>query len=107
MSQIEFEGDNRAPLRYSSHRIIGEPQVPGFTNVLLKIGITKSQKSAFHLLVGTAIGALILAAIILYVTYGKGQPRATPYSAMTPSQIAQIPAQERAYINRQLKKNSQ
>jgi hypothetical protein len=72
---IQFESEKKDEEIYTSRTILGAPQVPGMTKVLMKTGL--SEAKAYKLLVIILFAILIIAGFILF-KYGGEELRPFP-----------------------------
>lgn len=62
---IEFESD-QFQSQYRSRSVLGQPQVPGMANWLIKKGVIKEEASAGKILIGIVVFNFILAIALIY-----------------------------------------
>jgi hypothetical protein len=63
---VEFEQDYRPTTSYTSRTVLGQAQVPGMANWLLKKGVIKEESQAKGVLVGIMIINFIVMGFVVY-----------------------------------------
>ncbi len=62
---VEFESD-QFQNQFRSRTVLGQPQIPGMANWLMKKGIIKEEASAGKILIGIIIFNFLVAGLLIY-----------------------------------------